>query len=162
MLSIQSNKLITQIAQQLLQHDWKLATAESCTAGGLAYALTSLAGSSAWFDRGFVTYSNHSKEELVHVKHETLVQYGAVSSETVSEMAVGALENSQAQISIAITGIAGPDGGTPDKPVGLVWFGIVSINKPVETYRHIFQGDRQDIREQSIDEALTFLLNSLK
>lgn len=146
--------LIVKLSQELKRREWKLATAESCTGGGVAFYLTHLAGSSSWFERGFVTYSNLAKEELLGVRATTLQKYGAVSKETAQEMAVGALENSQAQVSLAITGIAGPDGGSLEKPVGTVWFAFSSINKETATHLEIIKGDREQIREKAIQIAL--------
>ncbi len=150
--------LIEQLSQKLLAHQWKLATAESCTGGGLAYALTSLSGSSAWFERGFVTYSNSAKEELLGVQARTLTTFGAVSKQTAIEMAEGALRHSQAQVSIAITGIAGPLGGSQEKPVGTVWIALASIESPTSCFTEIFSGTRQQIREQIILTALKKIL----
>jgi len=133
-----------------------LVTAESCTGGGLAYAITAIPGSSKWFERGFVTYSNESKQELLGVSSNTLEKYGAVSEQTVIEMAHGALRNSHADFSIAITGIAGPDGGTAEKPVGTVWFAWGTKDK-IQSQLKFFQGDRKSIREQAIEYALGLL-----
>lgn len=113
--------VVAELAVHLQRRGWMLVCAESCTGGGVAAALTDLAGSSAWFDRGFVTYSNQAKQDMLGVSPETLAKFGAVSRETVTEMARGALLHSGAQLSVAISGIAGPGGGTPDKPVGTVW-----------------------------------------
>jgi nicotinamide-nucleotide amidase len=150
-----------QLGEKLKQREWKLVTAESCTGGGLAFYLTNIPGSSEWFERGFVTYSNLSKEELLNVKSQTLSQFGAVSEQTAKEMAEGALENSQAQISISITGIAGPDGGSAEKPVGTVWFGWASINSEAQAVVHYFSGSRIEIREQAIQTALGILLGAI-
>ena len=114
--------LATQVGEALKAHGLMLATAESCTGGGVAQAITEVAGSSAWFERGFVTYSNLSKQQMLGVRESTLMQHGAVSEMTVREMVEGALKHSNAQVALAVSGIAGPDGGTPDKPVGTVWF----------------------------------------
>jgi nicotinamide-nucleotide amidase len=157
------NTEIKTIAQkvglELKQHHLKLVTAESCTAGGLGYAITSIAGSSTWFDRGFITYSNSAKIGMLNVSNHTLRQHGAVSEATACEMAEGALRNSEANISIAITGIAGPDGGTPDKPVGTVWIAYAGKNLPTKAFVTIFSGDRETIREQSITVALKNILD---
>ncbi len=110
-----------QVGKLLVAHNMMLVTAESCTGGGLSQAITSIPGSSEWFERGYVTYSNEAKQELLDVRAETLARYGTVSEEVVSEMAEGALRHSRAHISVAVTGIAGPEGGVPDKPVGTVW-----------------------------------------
>jgi nicotinamide-nucleotide amidase len=152
---------IIELSQQLLTREWKLATAESCTGGGLAYALTNLNGSSAWFERGFVTYSDLSKEELLGVKHTTLLDHGAVSGETAREMAEGVLEQSQAQISVAITGIAGPSGGSTEKPVGTVWFGWASIQQDTIVKLEQLRGNRMEIREEAIRIAIEGLLRVL-
>lgn len=148
------NSLITKLTSTLLKHNCKITTAESCTGGGVAYYLTSLPGSSAWFDRGFVTYSNLAKEELLGVQPGTLLAFGAVSEAVAREMAEGALARSQAQISIAITGIAGPDGGSKDKPVGTIWFAWAGINQETQACVYQLNGDRQAIREQAIKIAL--------
>lgn len=155
-------QLAVEIGEVLLHREWKLATTESCSAGGVAYAITTVPGSSAWFERGFVTYSNLSKEELLGVRHATLMQHGAVSEETAREMAIGALEHSQAQVSVAITGIAGPDGGSVEKPVGTVWLAWASVNKDPFVKKCLFTGDRESVRIQSIQTALEELLRYLK
>lgn len=156
------DKLAEQVGQVLKEKEWKIVTAESCTAGGLAYAMTSIPGSSTWFDRGFVTYSNLSKIELIDVNENIINEHGAVSEQTARAMADGALSHSQAQISMAVTGIAGPDGGSTLKPVGTVWFAISSIDKETTAYPKLFQGDRKAIREQSIQFALEKLLQYIK
>lgn len=150
--------LITELSQALITREWKLVTAESCTGGGLAYSITEIGGSSTWFERGFVTYSNLSKVELLNVNQHTLDKFGAVSAETAQEMAEGALENSQAQISIAITGIAGPEGGSIEKPIGTVWFACAGINQNTRTLLYQLNGDRHTIREQAITIALQELI----
>ena len=134
-----------------------LATAESCTGGGVAQAVTQISGSSAWFDRGFVTYSNTSKEEMLGVSPETLKKHGAVSEATAREMAEGALQYSRAQITLAVTGIAGPTGGTPEKPVGTVWFAWV-CNGKAKTVCHHLIGDRDAVRVKTIRIALQGIL----
>ncbi|EKD55509.1 MAG: competence-damage inducible protein CinA [uncultured bacterium] len=151
-------KLSSALGAQLKKRQWKLVTAESCTGGGLAYFVTHVAGSSDWFERGFVTYSNLAKEELLGVKAATLRQYGAVSEETAREMAEGALRHSKGDVSIAITGIAGPSGGTVEKPVGTVWFGLAGNHAKTKTSVHVLSGNREKIREQSIQIALEKLL----
>jgi len=156
--------LATQQAEQLaklfLKTSTKLVTAESCTGGGLAEILTRLPGSSAWFDRGFVTYSNESKNELLSVV--TVEQYGAASEETALAMAEGALKNSRADYSVAITGIAGPDGGTVDRPVGTVCFAWLKRNERGKTTRIKFAGDRLKVREQSCLLAMQGLIECLQ
>lgn len=155
-------QLVIQLREQLNKHAWKIVTAESCTGGGLAYYLTSIPGSSHWFERGFVTYSNNAKTELLGVTPLTLSTFGAVSEETVREMAEGALRNSYAELSIAITGIAGPDGGSTDKPIGTVWIGIANTSSPTRSVMHVFSGTRAEIREHTIKYALSFALASCK
>lgn len=154
--------MITQLAlelgNRLKKKAWKLVTAESCTGGGLAYAITEIPGSSDWFERGLVTYSNTAKQELLGVKNTTLQAFGAVSEQTAREMAEGALQHSKAQLCMAITGIAGPDGGTSEKPVGTVWFGCAGIDIETETVCKVFSGSRHDVREQSIQLALEILI----
>ena len=148
----------TELGKHLQQQGWYLVTAESCTGGWIASAVTAIAGSSAWFDRGFVTYSNAAKQELLDVRPETLAKYGAVSEQTVLEMLKGALAHSHAQVGVAISGIAGPSGGMPDKPVGTVW---IAYAFPHNSYaqRYYFSGNRNSIREQSVITALRQLIN---
>ena len=147
-------KQVIALSKQLLAREWKLVTAESCTGGGLAYHLTNVPGSSDWFERGFVTYSNAAKEEMLGVRSATLKTFGAVSEETAREMAAGALKNSAAQCSVAITGIAGPLGGSAEKPVGTVWFAWGFPTETILAERRLFSGDRGEIREQAIRVAL--------
>lgn len=157
---------ITQQAEQLaelfIKCSGKLVTAESCTGGGLAEILTRIPGSSAWFERGLVTYSNESKMELLSVPLKTLEQYGAVSEETAIAMAKGALENSHADYSVSITGVAGPDGGTEDKPVGTVCFAWFKRHAGGNATRILFDGDRMKIREQSCLLAMQGLIDLLQ
>jgi nicotinamide-nucleotide amidase len=137
-----------------------LATAESCTGGWAAQVVTSVAGSSAWFDRGFVTYSNAAKEELLGVRTDTLQAHGAVSEETAREMARGALERSKATVAVSITGVAGPAGGTPQKPVGTVCFAWAR-GSAVRSETRRFAGDRESIRRQSVILALEGVMRAL-
>ena len=138
-----------------------VATAESCTGGGVAQVITHTAGCTAWFERGFITYSNDAKAELLGVRRETLDRYGAVSPETAGEMAAGALKNSNAMISLSITGIAGPTGGSRGKPVGTVCFGWCRVGETAETETAVFAGDREAVRRQSVVHALRGLLRRL-
>ena len=154
--------LVQRLAETLLAHDMKVVVAESCTGGGIAKAMTDLPGSSDWFDRGFVSYSNESKMELLNVTSDTLNTYGAVSVETAAAMAQGALQNSHAQISVAVTGIAGPDGGSEDKPVGTVCFAWSNDALGTVTASTQFQGDRMAVRLQSVMMALEGLLDMLE
>ncbi len=154
--------LAVQAGKALKAHGLVLATAESCTGGGVAQAITDVAGSSAWFDRGFVTYSNRSKQQLLDVSPATLLQYGAVSEATVREMVAGALRHSDAQVAIAVSGIAGPDGGTPDKPVGTVWFAWGLQDGMTLAQRHQLKGDRAAVRAQSVRIALQGIIDLLE
>lgn len=153
--------LAEQAGQLLKTHRFMLTTAESCTGGQIAEAITQIAGSSQWFERGFVTYSNTAKQEMLGVKKTTLEKAGAVSAETVIEMAEGALQHSHAQVSIAVTGIAGPGGGSKDKPVGTVWLAWALPDKPIQTIIKHFNGDRQTIRTQTTIFALQRLIELL-
>ena len=138
-----------------------LATAESCTGGMVAAALTDIPGSSAAFERGFVTYSNAAKTEALGVDAALIAQHGAVSAEVAAAMADGALARSHASVAVSVTGIAGPDGGSPDKPVGLVWFGLAA-GGGTRTEQAFFQGDRAEIRRRSTERALRLLLEGLR
>jgi nicotinamide-nucleotide amidase len=138
-----------------------LVTAESCTGGWVAQEVTSIAGSSAWFERGFVTYSNAAKQELLGVSLKTLKKYGAVSEQTAREMAVGALKRSRGTVALAVTGIAGPGGGTADKPVGMVCFAWVRKGKPPHSETRRFRGGREAVRRRSVLRALEGVLELL-
>lgn len=153
--------LSTQLGVELQKHGYKLALAESCTGGMVSAAITEVAGSSDWFDRGFVTYSNASKQELLKVSSNTLAKYGAVSEETAKEMALGALKNSHANIAASITGIAGPSGGSEEKPVGTVCFALSTKEGHLETMTEHFKGNRQEIRHQAAIRLITSLINTL-
>lgn len=146
-------KLTQKLAAQLSQNDLKICTAESCTGGLIAKTFTDLAGSSTWFDRGFVTYSNQAKVDMLGVQVQTLQAFGAVSQQVVEEMVAGAITHSQADVAIAVTGIAGPGGGSDDKPVGTVWFGFYAANQPLSE-KKIFAGDRLQVRESSLLHAI--------
>lgn len=151
--------LVLETAKKLKSTGRTLATAESCTGGGLSYWLTSVPGSSDWFERGFITYSNAAKIEMLGVTAQTIEKCGAVSEKTALEMAEGALQHSHANLSIAITGIAGPEGGSTEKPVGTVWIAWSGDNFNTITQRSIFNGDRQAIRLAAIIKSLDNLLN---
>jgi nicotinamide-nucleotide amidase len=153
--------LAKKLGELLEQRGYKLVTAESCTGGGLAQVVTAIAGSSRWFERGFVTYSNASKQELLGVKSETLARHGAVSPEIAQEMAEGALRHSHAQLAVAITGIAGPEGGTPLKPVGTVWLAWAEHGQATRTVLKQFTGDRKAIRCEAVRAVLEGLLEGL-
>lgn len=153
---------VKEVAELLSKQNKKLVTAESCTGGWVAKCCTDLPGSSAWFDRGFVTYSNEAKQDQLGVTPETLAKHGAVSLAVVEEMALGALAHSQADISIAITGIAGPDGGSEQKPVGTVWIGWGIKNGGVHSICFQFEGDRETIRKQAVFEALGGIIKNAR
>ena len=151
--------LAAQLGAALMRNGWRIAVAESCTGGWAAQAMTAVPGSSQWFERGFVTYSNDAKQDLLGVAGKTLVQFGAVSTETAREMAEGVLRHSRAQAVFAITGIAGPTGGSPDKPVGTVCFGWARPGEELRIDRVRFRGDRRQVRAQSVRHALREMLD---
>ena len=150
--------LAERAGQMLLARRWRVASAESCTGGWVAKCLTDIPGSSQWFERGYVTYSNQAKEQSIGVSPEVLVTFGAVSRPVVEQMAAGALHASGAQLALAITGIAGPDGGSDDKPVGLVWFALASRTAPPVARQHQFDGDREAIRRAAVATALQMVI----
>lgn len=157
------HSLVSQVGQALVDSDAMVVTAESCTGGMIAEALTEVAGSTAWFDRAYITYSYESKREMLGVKETTVQKKGAVSEECVTEMALGALQQSHAKVSIACSGIAGPGGGTPDKPVGTVWLAwAVQGQEDVISEQFHFEGDRHSVREQTTEAALKGVLKLLK
>jgi len=155
-----ADTLAARLGAALKRRGWRIAVAESCTGGGIAHAITEVAGSSEWFDRGFVTYSNAAKAELLGVPQTTLDGAGAVSPETALAMVAGALSHSQADLALAVTGIAGPGGGTPDKPVGLVYVSLQASGQPASCQRKHFQGTRHEIRQQTVDFALQWALQT--
>jgi len=152
---------VVRLAEILQQRGWTVTAAESCTGGAVAMNLTELAGSSAWFNGSFVTYSNELKEKMLGVSPETLLAFGAVSEQVVDEMSEGARLKAGADLSVAISGIAGPGGGSKDKPVGTVCFGVAVDGEPAVTETHVFSGDRHQVREQAVDHALAMLLDKL-
>ncbi|MEK7792070.1 MAG: CinA family protein [Pseudomonadota bacterium] len=145
----------------LAQRGLMLVTAESCTGGWLGQAVTSVAGSSAWYERGFITYSNLSKCEMLGVQQATLDQFGAVSAQTAQEMVMGALNRSHAQVGVSITGIAGPDGGTAMKPVGMICFAWATRDGMVRQETQFFKGNRDTIRQLSVAAALRGVVHLL-
>lgn len=157
----QITELSTKLGAALKGRGLMLATAESCTGGGIAEAVTRIPGSSAWFDCAFVSYSYEAKTAMLGVHRDTLVDFGAVSEETAREMAEGAISRSRAQVAVAVTGIAGPDGGMPDKPVGTVWFAWKFPKKPIITEVCHFTGGRSAVRNQTVAHALNKLLHNL-
>ncbi len=153
--------LAARVGAALQSHGLLLTTAESCTGGGIAQALTDIAGSSAWFERGFVTYSNLAKQQMLGVSEETLQRYGAVSEAVVREMAAGALRFSAAQVAVAVSGVAGPGGGSPEKPVGTVWLAWQLAAEQVMTRCLHLAGDRAAVRNQATEAALEGVLQLL-
>lgn len=153
--------LMSDLFSRLKDKKWMMSTAESCTGGLIAAAITAVPGSSAVFDRGFITYSNESKIEMLSVAEDTLKDYGAVSEQTAREMVMGALRKSRAQMAVSVTGIAGPDGGTAGKPVGLVYIGYGLRGQDPKVARHNFKGPRESVREQTAAAALGHALSLL-
>ena len=152
---------VERLAELLRQREWMLATAESCTGGMIAAACTDLAGSSEWFDRGFVTYSYEAKSDQLGVDAALIQAHGAVSEVVARAMAFGAVRHSRAQVGVAVTGIAGPGGATPDKPVGTVWFAFM-IDGRLSSEMRRFDGDRAAVRRQTVDRALVRLVENLQ
>ncbi|MDP2805665.1 MAG: CinA family protein [Gallionellaceae bacterium] len=156
-----NNILAKQLGDALLARGMMLATAESCTGGGVAQAVTDIAGSSVWFERGFVSYANVAKVEMLGVRQATLDEYGAVSEITVREMVAGALQHSGAHLALAVTGIAGPSGGSAVKPVGTVWFAWAVREGQAQARLHQLSGNRSQIRAQAVQIALQGALEML-
>ncbi len=152
------HQLAFELGEKLLARGWMLATAESCTGGWVGQLLTSLPGSSHWYERGFITYANDAKIEMLDVPEELIANHGAVSEETASAMAAGALAHSHAQAALAISGIAGPGGGTPQKPVGLVCYGWALADGTVLSSTCRLDGDREEIRSRAVAAALRGLI----
>ena len=154
------NGLLNALAAALQTRQWTLCTAESCTGGLIAATCTELSGSSAWFDRGFVTYSNAAKTQMLGVPASLIAQHGAVSEAVAKAMAEGAVRQSGCQVSVAVTGIAGPTGGSPEKPVGTVWIAW-HVHGQTEAAHHVLSGDRQQVRNRTVHHALQGLLYRL-
>lgn len=150
------------LAKVLIKNHWHLSTAESCTGGMVAASITELAGSSDWFERGYVTYSNQSKSEDIDVSQNLIEQHGAVSDQVARAMALGAKQNSGSDLSLSITGIAGPTGGSPEKPIGTVCFAWALANDQIVSETKHFEGNRQQIRQQACDFSLKKLLDLLR
>ncbi len=153
--------IIKYLFSLLEKKQWKVVTAESCTGGMIAAAITDMAGSSAYFDRGFVTYSNEAKMEQLDVQPLTIERMGAVSEQTARLMARGAYAHSNADIAVSVTGIAGPGGGSDEKPVGLVYIGL-STDDFAEVHKHHFDGDRASIRQQTVEVAIRHMIDYLE
>lgn len=155
-------ELVRELGTVLTARRYCLATAESCTGGWVAKEITTVPGCSHWFERGFVTYTNLAKQEMLGVRAETLDRDGAVSEQTVREMAEGALRNSHAQVALSISGIAGPGGGSPAKPVGTVWLAWAGEAFTTATLQRRYAGDREAVRRQAVEDALRGLLQLLE
>jgi nicotinamide-nucleotide amidase len=151
---------MTKLFQLLDKHKFKITTAESCTGGMIAAAITDMAGSSAYFDRGFVTYSNEAKIEMLNVQPLTIERFGAVSEQTARLMARGAYAHSNADIAVSVTGIAGPGGGSDEKPVGTVYIGL-STDDHAEVHHHVFTGDRASVRVKTVEQTLQHVIDYL-
>ena len=157
-----TSALASALLDACLAEGMMIATAESCTGGMIIAALTDIAGSSAVVDRGFITYSNDAKIDMLGVSQETLKAHGAVSRETALEMAAGALAHSRASLALAVTGVAGPGGGSPEKPVGLVWFGVARKGMPVEAEFRLFEDKGRDfVRHETVRTALGLGLRAI-
>ncbi|PHM73880.1 nicotinamide-nucleotide amidase [Xenorhabdus kozodoii] len=158
------NQLSIELGKRLKQKKLSVTCAESCTGGWIAKVITDIAGSSAYFNRGFVTYSNEAKQDMLGVSPESLAQFGAVSEQAIKEMAAGALIAAKADVSVAVSGIAGPEGGSEEKPTGTVWVGFafyVDNNIQTVTYRQYFSGDRNAVRLQAVIFSLKTLLDEI-
>ena len=153
--------LLTEIANTLSAREWRMATAESCTGGWIAKVCTDMIGSSTWFDRAYIAYSYRAKEQMLGVSHDDLLEHGAVSDEIACQMAVGAKQHSNVAVTVSATGIAGPGGGMPGKPVGLVHFGWCIGDQQAECGSHIFSGDRDSVRQQTVVFALEGVISRL-
>lgn len=154
-------QLAYELGEALKAKRWVVTTAESCTGGGVSFAITEIPGCSAWFNRAFVTYSNEAKKQMLSVTEQALVEFGAVSEAVVFEMACGALAASRADISVAISGIAGPDGGSDEKPIGTVWFAWADATGWQQTQCCVFSGSRNEVRQQAIAKALSGLITRI-
>ena len=159
MTDTELDTLARRVGEALAARGWRLASAESCTGGWIAEAVTAISGSSAWFDRGFVTYSNEAKMDMLGVSAQTLAEQGAVSETTVREMAEGALTRSLADVAVAVSGVAGPTGGTAAKPVGMVCIGWAAKTSPTRSLTVNFAGDRAAVRRQTVVRALDSILD---
>ncbi len=158
MTSSCTQDLVSQLAGALLKKEWHLSTAEACTGGLVAAAITELTGSSDWFERGYVTYSNSAKSEDINVSQELIAQHGAVSDQVARAMVIGAKQSSNSDIALSITGIAGPTGGSIEKPVGTVCFAWILANNAIYSETKLFSGNRQEIRAQACEFSLKKLL----
>ena len=151
---------VQMLGDSLRAKGWSVSCAESCTGGGIAFAFTSVSGSSDWFNQSWITYSNDAKKRTLGVSEQTLQEFGAVSKQTVKEMAEGVRRNSGAQLVVTVSGIAGPGGGSEEKPVGTVWFGFM-CGAMSEQIKQVFSGDRDEVRQHAIAFAITHLVKML-
>jgi len=156
------DSLVARIAVLLTRRNWKMVTAESCAGGWIAKCCTDMAGSSAWFDRAYITYSYEAKEQMLGVSHDDLLEHGAVSEEIARQMVMGAKANSMADVAVSATGIAGPGGGMPGKPVGLVHFSWCIGDQPASCDVAIFKGDRNSVRQRTVLHALAGIISRLE
>lgn len=156
-----ASSLEAQLGERLRNRQWRIASAESCTGGWLAKRITDIAGSSGWFDRGVVSYSDLAKQQMLQVSPATLAAHGAVSEAVVREMALGLRTLAHVDVAVAVTGIAGPNGGTADKPVGTVWFGTAWPDERVHSECRHFHGDREQVRLAAVEHALRILLHRM-
>lgn len=154
-------RLEVRVGHALGARSWTICTAESCTGGLIAHRLTNVPGSSAYVLGGVVAYANRIKQSLLHVRQGTLIAYGAVSEQTASEMAVGARELFGADVAVSVTGIAGPDGGSAEKPVGLTYIGVAGPGGLLTVHRYVWDGDRETIKSASAEAALQLVLDTL-
>ena len=154
-------RLLTRVATILTERHWRMATAESCTGGWIAKCCTDVVGSSEWFDRAYIAYSYSAKEQMLGVSHADLLKYGAVSAEIACQMATGAKAHSRVAVVVSATGIAGPGGGMPGKPVGLVHFGWCIDDQPVICDKKVFDGDRESVRQQTVIHALEGIISQI-
>jgi nicotinamide-nucleotide amidase len=157
----QLEQLARELGDSLAERGWLMSTAESCTGGWIAQCMTAIAGSSGWFEAGIVSYSNAAKMNFLNVNPMTLERHGAVSGETASEMVAGARTATHTDVAVAVTGVAGPGGGTDEKPVGLVWFGFSVGAQPVQAIAQHFPGERREIRARTVEFALQELIRAL-
>jgi len=154
-------RLLNRVAIILTERDWRMATAESCTGGWIAKCCTDAVGCSEWFDRAYIAYSYSAKEQMLGVSHADLLKYGAVSDEIACQMATGAKAHSRVAVTVSATGIAGPGGGMPGKPVGLVHFGWCIDDQPVVCDKNVFHGDRESVRQQTVIHALEGVISRM-
>ncbi len=155
---IKVDDVLNKVSTKLTKNNWRMATAESCTGGWIAKCCTDRVGSSDWFDRAYIAYSYRAKEQMLGVSHDELLKYGAVSEMVASQMATGAKAHSNVAVTVSATGIAGPGGGMPDKPVGLVHFGWCIGEQAVSCDAEVFVGDRESVRQQTVIHALEGIL----